>query len=264
MGLIIQGGNTLIEGGRTRVMLNIVEDGLTLFFDPNDNRSYPDSGTSVFNIAPQATNNGITATLDASSMYVDPADGAAYFRVRSDSVVQRMDFSGTISRPADESSTVMFYFWSNYNAQGQYGNSQAFFGGKYTNYMALTGGNNGTYGVEGETDGVGTPQGNHDYFARNDDSPGFVTSAWQSWTSVFDNDQSHNYFNGKRGANTRDFLSPSTSTHSFNRLGSNSTGTSSSARGGDIRMGALLIYNRALTGEEVRQNLDILDRRFAN
>ena len=70
MGVIVQGGNTLIQGGRTRVMLNIVEDGLILFFDPNDNRSYPDSGTSVINIAPQSTNNGVNGTLDASSMYV--------------------------------------------------------------------------------------------------------------------------------------------------------------------------------------------------
>ena len=50
--------------------------------------------------------------------------------------------------------------------------------------------------------------------------------------------------------------------HSFNRLGSTSTGTHGDARGGDIRMGALLIYNRALTQDEVRQNLDVLDRRF--
>ena len=261
MGVIVQGGNTLIQGGRTRVMLNIVEDGLILFFDPNDNRSYPDSGTSVINIAPQSTNNGVNATLDAASMYVNPSDGAAYFRVRSDSVIQRMDFSSTISRDADDdNSTVMFYFWSNYVANGQYGNSQAFFGGKYTNYMAIVGGSNGTYGVEAETNGG--DQGNHDYMARSNETTGFVTGSWSSWTNVIEGGVSSNYYNGNLSGTTHEMNN--NAVHSFSRLGSNSTGTSSSARGGDIRMGALLIYNRALTGEEVRQNLDILDRRFAN
>ena len=263
MSIVIQGGTTVIQSN-VRIMSSIIEDGLELFFDPNDENSYSGNGTSVNNIAPAASTNNISGTLDDEAMYVNPSDGAAYFRVRSDSVVQRLDFSGTIERPADESSTVMFYFWSNYNAQGQYGNSQAFFGGKYTNYMALTGGNDGTYGVEAETDGVGTPEGNHDYFARNLDNPGFVTSKWQSWTSIFNNNQGSNYFNGNLGAITHDFLSPSTSAHSFNRLGSNSTGTGTGDRGGDIRMGALLIYNKALTEGEIRQNLDILNRRFRN
>ena len=155
----------------------------------------------------------------------------------------------------------MFYFWSDYVANGQYGNSQAFFGGKYTNYMAIVGGNNGTYGVEAETNGVGTPEGNHDYFARTNDNPGFVTGSWSSWTSVFSGSQAWNYFNGNI-ATTRSFLSPTTSAHTFNRLGSNSTGTHSEARGGDIRMGALLIYDRALSADEVSQNLDVLNRRF--
>lgn len=262
MGIIFKGTNVI--QGALRVNQHIVEDGLTLLFDPNNISSYPGTGTDVLNIAPEATSNNITGTLDDTSMYVNPSDGAAYFRVRSDTVVQRLDFSGTVTRNADEASTVMFYFWSNYNAQGQYGNSQAFFGGKYTNYMAITGGNNGTYGVEAETNGAGTPEGNHDYFGRNNDNPGFVTSAWQSWTSVFNSNQATNYFNGNLGDVTHNFLSPSTSAHSFNRLGSTSTGTGSGDRGGDIRMGALLIYNRALSGEEVRQNLDVLDRRFRN
>lgn len=259
MGLILQGGNTLIQGGRTRVMLNIVEDGLVLFFDPNDNRSYPDTGTNVLNIAPQSTNNGINGTLDAASMYVNPSDGAAYFRVRSDSVVERLDFSGTISRDADDgSSTVMFYFWSNYDATGQYSNSQAFFGGKYTNYMALRGGTDGTYGTEAETDGG--DDGNHDYMAN--ESGVFTTGSWQSWTNIITEATSTNYYNGVLNGTT--YPMANNAAHSFSRLGSTSTGTGSGDRGGDIRMGALLIYNRALTSEEVRQNLDILDRRFVD
>lgn len=264
MGLLVQGGNNVIEGGRTLVLLNIVTDGLQLFFDPNDDNSYPGTGTAVNNIAPIASSNNITGTLDDSAMYINPADSAAYFRVRSDSVVQRMEFSGTITRNADEASTVMFYFWSNYNARGQYGNSQAFFGGKYTNYMALESPSTtaSTYRPEAETNGVGTPDGNHDYFAKPDDGEVFTTGSWQSWTSVFSNSTGSNYYNGTLNANTYNFLAPGSSAHTFNRLGSSSTGTDSNSRGGDIRMGALLVYNRALSQQEISQNLDVLDRRF--
>ena len=262
MGILLEGGSTVLNGGTTKVFQNIVEDGLVLFFDPNDNRSYTGTGTTVTNMAPAETNNNINGTLDDSAMYVNPSDGAAYFRVRSDSVIQRLDFSGTITRDADDgSSTVMFYFWSNYDPEGQYGNSQAFFGGKYTNYMALqytSSKDLGFYQVEAETNGG--DDGNHDYMARTNEVPRFATGSWSSWTNVITDATASNYYNGS--------LSPSTypmannAVHSFNRLGSTSTGTHGDARGGDIRMGALLIYNRALTQDEVRQNLDVLDRRF--
>ena len=257
MGVILR-GNNIIEG-TFRVNQHIVEDGLILFFDPNNEESYSGTGTAVNNIAPEATSNNVTGTLDAASMYVNPSDASAYFRVRSDSVIERLDFSSTITRDADDgSSTVMFYFWSNYVANGQYGNSQAFFGGKYTNYMAIVGGNNGSYGVEAETNGG--DDGNHDYMARTNENTGFVTGSWSSWTNILDGGNSNNYYNGVLSGTTHAMAN--NAVHSFSRLGSNATGTSSQSRGGDIRMGALLIYNRALSGEEVRQNLDVLDRRF--
>ena len=257
MGVVLR-GNNIIEG-TFRVNQHIVEDGLILFFDPNNEESYPGTGTAVNNIAPEVSSNNVTGTLDAASMYVNPSDASAYFRVRSDSVVERLDFSSTITRDADDgSSTVMFYFWSNYVANGQYGNSQAFFGGKYTNYMAIVGGNNGSYGVEAETNGG--DDGNHDYMARTNETTGFVTGSWSSWTNILDSGNSNNYYNGVLSSTTHAMAN--NAVHSFSRLGSNATGTDSNARGGDIRMGALLIYNRALSGEEVRQNLDVLDRRF--
>jgi len=258
MGLILQGGSTVLTGGTSRVLQHIVEPGLLLFLDPNDENSYPGTGTSVTNIAPAASSNNINGTLDSSAMYVDPGSGdASYFRVRSDSTVQRLEFDSTISRAGDGDSTLMFYWWSDYDATGQYSNSQAFFGGKYTNYMALRGGGNGFYSTEAETDGGS--EGNHDYFA-NETGNIFATGSWNSWVSVFDSGTASNYYNGTLNYTT--YPLNSTSIHSFIRLGSSSTGTTSNDRGGDIRMGALLIYNRVLTADEIRRNLDILDRRF--
>lgn len=255
MSIVIQ--NKTILSGNSQIGSSIIEDGLTFYLDPNNVNSYAGSGTDVFNIAPNASNNNISGSLDASSMYVNPSGEAAYFRVRSDSVIQRLNFSGTISRAATAGSTIMFYFWSNYDATGQYSNSQAFFGGKFVDYMALRGGSNGFYGTEAETDGGN--EGNHDYFA-NEGGNIFQTGSWQSWTSVFSNTTGSNYYNGTLNNTTYPLVSDST--HSFNRLGSTSTGTTSDDRGGDIRMGALLIYNRALTEEEVVRNLTLLDRRF--
>lgn len=256
MGVVFQGGNNIIKGG-LRIFQHIVEDGLIMFFDPNNVQSYAGSGTTVNNIAPQVSTNGVTGTLDASAMYVNPSNASAYFRVRSDSVIQRLEFSSTVTRDTDDdSTTLMFYFWSDYDGSGQYAGSQAFFGGKYTNYMALSGGSGSTYGATAETNG-GTI-GNHDNFAG--ETGVFQKSAWQSWTNVIDSAVSRNYYNGVLNSTT--YAMNDQSIHSFTRLGSSSTGTSSNARGGDIRMGALLLYNRALTGEEVKQNLDVLDRRF--
>ena len=242
---------------------SVVRDGLIMYFDPNKTSSYPGTGTSVTNIAPSATNNGVDATLDAASMWVNPGGGApAYFRVRSDSTVQRMIFDSTVSRAANGDSTLMFFFWSNYAGDGQYSNSQAFFGGKYTNYMALVGGADGGYGVEAETNGVGTPEGNHDYFARNYGDI-FTTGSWSSWTSIFDSGTASNYFDGVLNETTYDFIAPNSSNFTFDRLGSTSTGTGSGDRGGDIRMGALLLYNRVLSAAEIRQNLDIFNAWFS-
>jgi hypothetical protein len=256
MGVVLHGN--VFEGS---VLINnhIVEENLTLFLDPNNDESYAGSGTIVNNIAPEATNNGISGSLDASSMYVEGANNRnSYFRVRSDSVVQRLNFSSTISRDADDdSSTVMFYFWSNYDGTGQYSNSQAFFGGKYTNYMALRGGTNGTYSTEAETNGG--DDGNHDYMA-NEGGAIFATGSWQSWTNIITSATSSNYYNGVLHGTT--YPMANNAVHSFNKLGSSSTGTTSNDRGGDIRMGALLIYDRALTESEIKQNLDVLNRRF--
>ena len=255
MSIVIQNKTTI--SSKTQIGDSIVEDGLIFYLDPNNSTSYAGSGTLVNNIAPFASSNGISGSLDNSSMYVNPSGEAAYFRVRSDSTIQRLEFSGTISRAANAGSTIMFYFWSNYDATGQYSNSQAFFGGKFTNYMALRGGSNGFYGTEAETNGGS--EGNHDYFA-NESGNIFQTGSWQSWTSIFSNTTGSNYYNGSLNNTTYPLVSDAT--HSFVRLGSSSTGTGSGDRGGDIRMGALLIYNRALTEAEVTRNLTLLNRRF--
>ena len=90
---------------------SVVRDGLIMYFDPNKTSSYPGTGTTLTNIAPSDTNNGVDGTLDATSMWVNPGGGApAYFRVQSDDTVQRIEFDSLISRAGNGDSTLMFFF----------------------------------------------------------------------------------------------------------------------------------------------------------
>lgn len=243
---------------------DVVRDGLLLYMDPNKTSSYSGSGTAVTNIAPSGSTNNIDGTLTNSSMWVNPSDGPAYFRVETDDSanIRVLTFDSTISRAGNGDSTLLFYWWSDYNGGSQYSNSQAFFGGKYTNYMALRSLNGSTtkYWPEAETNGVGEPEGNHDYFAQDGDV--FNVGEWNSWVSVFDSGTASNWYNGVENATT--YSLGSATTHSFPRLGSTSTGSGSGDRGGDIRMGALLLYNRVLSDAEIRKNLDIFDQWYSN
>lgn len=267
MGVTLYGnefqGNVLINN-------HIVEENLQLFLDPNNDESYnyipgqPETYLTVRNIAPPATNNGISGSLTNSDQHADYGTRNSYINVETSDASNQvtMSFSENVVRNVDEESTLQFYFWSDYDATGQYGGSaQSFFGGKYTNYMSLLGGGGSTYGAEAETNGVGAPDNNHDYFARSSDNANFTKGAWNSWTSVFSGSKNWNYYNHNISV-TRSFLSNDTAVHSFSKLGSTSAGSTSADRGGEIRMGALLLYDRALTTEEVEQNLDVLNRRF--
>jgi len=245
---------------------DVVRDGLVLYMDPNKTSSYPGTGTAVTNIAPSGSTNNIDGTLTNASMWVNPSDGPAYFRVETDDSanIKVLTFDSQISRAGNGDSTILFYWWSDYLAGSQYSNSQAFFGGKYTNYMALRTLNSSTtnYWPEAETDGIGEPGNNHDYFAKESDGAVFNVGEWNSWVSIFDSGTASNWYNGTENANT--YALGAATTHYFSRLGSTSTGSGGGDRGGDIRMGTLLIYNRVLSDAEIRKNLDIFDQWYSN
>ena len=248
---------------------DVVRDGLLLYMDPNKTSSYSGTGTDVTNIAPSGSTNNIDGTLTNASMWVNPSDGPAYFRVETDdnSNIRVLTFDSNITRAGNGDSTILFYWWSDYNGNGQYSNSQAFFGGAYTNYMALQSLNSSTtnYWPEAETNGIGEPEGNHDYFAQNPDGAVFNVGEWNSWVSIFDSGTASNWYNGVENSNT--YSLGSATSHIISRLGSTSTGNCSPpsvCRGGDIRMGALLVYDRVLSDAEIRKNLDIFDQWYSN
>ena len=228
----------------------LVRSGLTMYFDPTETTSYSGSGTTLTNIAPAEFNNGINATLDNADMFT--SGDTPYFSITADGVntTKRIDFSSNAAH-LPGGSTLSIFWWSDYNPDDNYSDSLAFHAqNKYTDYMGARRTTSATtWGVEAETNGAGTPQGNHDYFAT-DSGIGFNIGDWNEWTSVFNNNTATNFFNGTKHGTSRSLSSSSQLT--LNRIGSNRTGANE--RRGNFRVGRWMLYNRALTDDEVRAN----------
>ena len=87
---------------------------------------------------------------------------------------------------------MQVWFWTDYDASGQYSSSHALFGGKYTNYWAVKNSSGpSNYRTEAETNGG--DDGNHDYFANGES---LIYQGWNNWTVVWSGGNAQNYING--------------------------------------------------------------------
>ena len=248
--------NTSISNGVINPPL--VLDQLALMYDVGNRNSYT-SGTTLTNMAPAQFSNGVNGTLDNVSMVTTPSDAHPYIQLETDdgANLRRIALDSTISLDTDDDSrTLSIWFWSNYNATGQYAGTHALLGGKYTNYWAVRSTSATTYTTEAETNGGN--DGNHDYFS-NGEALNF--GAWNDWTVVWDGGNAQNYINGTAVGNT--YSMATNSTFSFNRIGSTSTGNGSGDRGGTWRLGGFLLYNKALSANEVTQNNKVFRQKFS-
>lgn len=247
--------NTTIANGLINPPLTI--DQLVLMYDVGNLNSYT-SGTSLINMAPPAFNNGIDGTLDNASMVVTPTNQHPYIQLETNdnANLRRIALDSTVTLDTDDDDrTLSIWFWSNYNSTGQYSNSHALLGGKYTNYWAVKNTNATTYVTEAETNG-GTV-GNHDYFSNGQ---GLLFGAWNNWTVVWDGGSAQNYINGVYAGPT--YTMETNSIFSFSRIGSTSTGNTSNDRGGTWRLGGFLLYNKALSQAELDQNHQVFLQKF--
>ena len=247
--------NTSISNGVINPPL--VLDQLALMYDVGNRNSYT-SGTTLTNMAPAEFSNNINGTLDNASMVTTPSDAHPYIQLETDdgANLRRISLGSTITLDTDDDNrTLSIWFWSNYNSTGQYSNSHALLGGKYTNYWAVRNTSATTYTTEAETNG-GTI-GNHDYFSNGE---GLLFGAWNNWTVVWDSGDAQNYINGAYAGNTYEMNT--NSVFSFNRIGSTSTGNTSNDRGGTWRLGGFLLYNKALSQAELDQNHQVFLQKF--
>lgn len=253
--------STIITNGQlTGATINppLVLDQLILMYDVGNRNSYT-SGTALTNMAPAVTSNGVNGTLDNASMVTTPSNAHPYIQLETDDTnnLRRITLDSTISLSTDDTNrTLSIWFWSNYNSTGQYSNSHALLGGKYTNYWAVRNTSATTYTTEAETNG-GTI-GNHDYFSNGE---ALLFGAWNDWTVVWNGGDAQNYINGVAVGSTYEMNTDST--FSFNTIGSTSTGNTSNNRGGTWRLGGFLLYNKALTANEVTQNNKVFRQKFS-
>ena len=253
--------STIITNGQlTSATINppLVLDQLVMMFDVGNRNSYT-SGTSLKNMAPLSSTNNVTGTLDNASMVTTPTNAHPYIQLETDdgANLRRISLSSTISLSTDDTNrTLSIWFWSNYNSTGQYSNSHALLGGKYTNYWAVKNTNATTYVTEAETNGGN--DGNHDYFSNGES---LLFGAWNDWTVVWDGGSAQNYINGTAVGST--YSMAINSTFSFNRIGSTSTGSGGGDRGGTWRLGGFLLYNKALSADEVTQNNKVFRQKFS-
>jgi len=251
---------TISNSTLTSIKINppLILDQLALMYDVGNRNSYT-SGTTLTNMAPAQFSNGVNGTLDNSSMVTTPTNAHPYIQLETDdnANLRRIALDSTISLSTDDTNrTMSIWFWSNYNSTGQYSNSHALLGGKYTNYLAVRNSSATTYTTEAETNG-GTI-GNHDYFA-NGESLSF--GAWNDWTVVWNGGDAQNYINGVSVGSTYEMNADST--FSFSRIGSTSTGNTSNNRGGTWRLGGFLLYNKALSANDVTQNNKVFRQKFS-
>ena len=250
---------TKARGTKLQINPAIVIDQLQLYYDVGNLNSYSGTGTTLTNMAPLATNNGVNGTLDNANMVVTPSGKYPYIQIETDDSanLKRIALSSTISFDTDDDNrTMSCWFWSDYDATGQYSSSHALFGGKYTNYWAVkNSGGATTYITEAETNG-GTV-GNHDYFANGES---LLHGTWNNWTVVWNGGNAQNYINGAYAGSTYEMNNQSV--FSYNTIGSTSTGSTSNDRGGTWRFGGLLIYNKALSLAELNQNQTVFDLKF--
>ena len=246
-----------VRGTKLQINPQIVKDQLQLYYDVNNINSYV-SGTALTNMAPSAFSNGVNGTLDNSSMVVTPTDKHPYIQIETNnsSALKRISLSSTISIDGDDGSrTMSVWFWSDYDGTGQYGNSHALFGGKYTNYWAVKNNSATSYITEAETNGG--DDGNHDYFSNGHS---LIFGGWNNWTVVWSGGNATNYINGSNVGSS--YAMANNSVFSYNTIGSTSTGSGSGDRGGTWRFGGLLIYNKALSLAELNQNHKVFQLKF--
>jgi len=251
----IQIGN--LKGTHLQVNPRITTDELQLYYDVSNANSYT-TGTELRNMAPSSFSNNIDGTLDNSSMVQSPSGKHPYIQIETNnsSALKRISLDSTISFDTDDGSrTHSIWFWSDYDATGQYSNSHALLGGKYVNYLAVNNSNSTTYVTEAETNGG--DDGNHDYFTN---SESLVFGGWNNWTTVWNGGNANNYINGTSVGST--YAMANNSVFSYSKIGSTSTGSGGGERGGTWRFGGLLIYNKALSTAELNQNHKVFQSKF--
>ena len=219
---------------------SIVRDGLVLYLDAANRKSYPGTGTAWNDLSGNGNNGTLvnSPTFNTSGYFT--FDGINdHVTLANTLAIAQSAFSSTIEIIAYRNTTTNFEVM--FGGGTQTGNSGLYFGfrSSTSNFMYAYYGN--------DQDGV-TPSTN---------------VAWNSYTATYNAGQSsrYRYFNSN-------LLSPSQSSGVTNTSSSNfaigayqtSPGVVSNYFSG--RIAAVRVYNRELTSSEIRQNFEAIRGRY--
>jgi hypothetical protein len=213
----------------------VVTDGLSLYFDPSNLKSYPGSGSTIFDLS----GNGNHGTLSGSPVFVNGYmiyDGVDdHITVSSNQ--NSLDFSSE--------QTILIWMYHTYTSGRKNPYNQAYGGyGTWTHEQ----GNNINY-YYGDAGSNASP-----YVGRT--SASTPRSTWNCMVTTRNVSENKWYING---------IFSNSGTHSYGTLATTTSpiyfGTGYAGRWVG-NMGPMMLYKRALTASEIQQNYNATKSRF--
>lgn len=220
----------------------IVQDGLVLWLDANDSRSYPGTGNTWYDLSPSnnngTLNNGVS--FNSGLMQFDGSSGYVNF--------------GSYT-PENESFTLeMVFDWSEYNTA----NVNFLFSGNYQQFEIHTGGNTGTNGLRFIPAAISSGlSASGDGYTL--DETNIISGGPNHVTYVWDADSSTAYLY-KNGAIDTSAVLNHTTVKTLQALNIGRRSNDQYYFQGDVYITRL--YNRALNSTEVAQNFNVSRSRF--
>jgi hypothetical protein len=224
---------------------SIVTSGLAFFVDAGNTKSYPGSGTALYDIS----GNGLVGTLTGGITFSSSNGG--YFNFPGNHYIGFSSISGTVMSNPDITGAVSFGVWY-YPTSSQ--SSQ---------YLFTSGAGSGKKGI----DILLQNSGNSDWVRVQGGTYGWVQSSisvetlntWQNITVTWDNSSLKIYTNG---------ILTNTTTTTYGGYATLATQLCLGAPDGLTqysyvgRIANAFVYNTALTADQVLQNFNALRGRF--
>lgn len=243
---------------------NIIQDEIALMLDPGNSKSYPGTGTTIFDLSGNernSTSNG--ASIDSDGNLVFEGQGERDGSPTGDYITLNTD--ATKTTPSTKPDGVTYSIWMVFDANQPQGHG-ILVGSTTINHLEWRG---------GVTDGSGWRtearlQNGYSFGGGGESTYGYHTiGEWFNLSLVFANEEASRpvrwYMNGDlfHTGNMTSGNNPTTEDFIPSSFGK-STGTASFLYAQSFygRLGNLTVYDRTLTAKEVKQNYNAFKSRF--
>jgi len=243
---------------------NIVQDNIALMLDAGNSKSYPNTGTTLYDLSGNGRNSTMEgASVDSDSNVLFEGQGERDGSPLGDYI--SLNTNATTTSPSVKPDGVTYSTWMVFDANQAQGHG-IFVGSGTINHLEWRGTITGGTGWRTEA----RLQNGYSFGGGNESTYGYHSiGEWFNLTLVFANDESGRpvrwYMNGVEFYSRSMELGNSPTTEYFipSRFGS-ATGSSNYLYAQSFygRMGNLTIYDRTLTEQEVKRNYNAFKKRF--